>query len=120
MLKKQIFAELPTILRQHLQRFDATTNKNIYDPIYVQENWIWGCLPHWRDDEQTSVLKSTDTDVCDNTHSLILYDLYGTVNHSGSIKQGHYDAEVKIDDIIARFLHWVISDRIQILSSNIL
>jgi hypothetical protein len=85
----------------------------------VQENWIWGYLPHWRDVEQTSVLKSTDTDVCDNTHSLILYDLFGTVNHSSGIKQGHYDADVKIDDIIPRVLHWIISDRIQILSSNI-
>jgi ubiquitin C-terminal hydrolase len=55
-------------------------------------------LPHWREVEQTSILNKTDEDVCNSTVPHILYDICGTINHSGSMNQGHYDANVKIED----------------------
>jgi ubiquitin carboxyl-terminal hydrolase 22/27/51 len=99
MLKQQTFAKLPTILCLHLKRFDAAANKKIDDPVSFPAVLDMGSyLPHWREVEQTSVLKPPDTDACDNTQPLILYDLCGTINHSGGMNQGHYVANVKIED----------------------
>lgn len=99
MLKQHTFSKLPTILCLHLKRFDAATNKKIDDPVSFPAVLDMGSyLPHWREVEQTSVLKTPDTDACDNTQPLILYDLCGTINHSGGMNQGHYVANVKIED----------------------
>lgn len=99
MFKQQTFSKLPTILCLHLKRFDAVMNKKIDDPISFPPILDMGSyLPHWREVEQASILNKTDTDVCNNTKPQVLYDLCGTINHSGTMNQGHYDASVKIEN----------------------
>jgi ubiquitin carboxyl-terminal hydrolase 22/27/51 len=34
----------------------------------------------------------------DSSCPKILYDLFGTVNHTGSLNQGHYVSNVKVDE----------------------
>lgn len=46
----------------------------------------------------TSAPASDQTEV-PTAESQILYDLYGTVNHVGTLQSGHYVTNVKVDDL---------------------
>ena len=103
--KQHTFAKLPTILCLHLKRFNAATNKKIDEPVSFPSTLDMGpYLPHWREVEQTDVLndassKST-TKIIEHKASSpsMLYDLCGTINHSGTLFQGHYVSNVKVND----------------------
>jgi len=103
--KQHTFAKLPTILCLHLKRFDAATNKKIDEPVSFPYTLDMGpYLPHWREVEQTDVIadasKASTTNGAEEDASSpsILYDLCGTINHSGTLFQGHYVSNVKVND----------------------
>ncbi len=106
-LKQHTFGKLPRILCLHLKRFDALTNKKISDFVsYPATNLDMGqYLPHWcekilsadKNDINGTTQTETQTDV---ESPKVLYDLYATVNHRGSLHQGHYTSNIKCND------HW--------------
>ncbi len=109
--KQHTFAKLPTVLCLHLKRFCATTNKKIDDQVMYPSTLDMGpYLPHWREIEQTGVAASTTAKSASSKskknkvkksdgliYPNMLYDLCGTINHSGTLNQGHYVANVKVD-----------------------
>ena len=54
-------------------------------------------VPHWREVEQTDVMGCPVAEDTTATTPIILYDLVGTINHSGTLYQGHYVSNVKVD-----------------------
>merc|ERR1712157_419786 len=91
----------------HLKRFDAVSNKKITDPVIFPAYGLdmGPYLPHWRElamqDEVDAAKTSKQQNYSSNdTAPKILYDLFGTVNHTGTLNQGHYVANVKVDG------HW--------------
>ncbi len=99
--KQHTFAKLPTILCLHLKRFDAITNKKIDEPVSFPSLLDMGpYLPHWREVEQTDVmLRNSERTGEESANSpSILYDLCSTINHSGTLFQGHYISNVKVDN----------------------
>ena len=50
---------------------------------------------------EVSSLEKTDsaTENGMSAEPKIMYDLFGTVNHKGSMQSGHYVANVKVDDV---------------------
>eukprot|EP00814_Leptocylindrus_danicus_P006297 CAMPEP_0116010138 /NCGR_PEP_ID=MMETSP0321-20121206/3831_1 /TAXON_ID=163516 /ORGANISM="Leptocylindrus danicus var. danicus, Strain B650" /LENGTH=856 /DNA_ID=CAMNT_0003479197 /DNA_START=168 /DNA_END=2738 /DNA_ORIENTATION=+ len=105
--KQLTFAKLPRVLCLHLKRFDARTNKKLSDPVSFPAELDMG--PHvskWCEVGRGAVTSSTESvDVAEhdqiepsNTVSCpkLLYDLFGTINHRGSMNQGHYTANVKV------------------------
>ena len=64
-------------------------------------------LPHWREVEQTDVMTRDNEGATTATKTIseksatspsILYDLCSTINHSGTLFQGHYISNVKVDN----------------------
>jgi ubiquitin carboxyl-terminal hydrolase 22/27/51 len=106
--KQHTFAKLPTILCLHLKRFDAVTNKKIDEPVSFPSVLDMGpYLPHWREVEQTDVMTRDNEGAATATKTTreksasspsILYDLCSTINHSGTLFQGHYISNVKVDN----------------------
>ena len=96
-LKQHTFSKLPKVLCLHLKRFDAATNKKITElvsfPAYGLD--MGSHLPHWSEkmQEQGEPHSGTSRDCVESP--TVLYDLFGTVNHKGSLNQGHYVANVK-------------------------
>jgi ubiquitin C-terminal hydrolase len=122
--KQQTFSRLPKILCLHLKRFDATKNKKINDFVSFPAHGLnmGPLLPHWREitlEENMDKLEGTD---CDNDASCleINYDLFGTVNHTGTLNQGHYVSNVKIGDqwFHCNDAHISSSDEDQVLKSE--
>jgi len=96
--KQQTFGHLPKILCLHLKRFDAAKNKKITDFVSFPARGLdlGPLLPQWSEVMQG---KNDGYQVTDNqTSPLVNYDLFGTVNHTGSLSQGHYVANVKIGE----------------------
>lgn len=101
MMKQDTFAELPTILCLHLKRFDATNNKKIDIPISLPPCLHMGSyLPQWRELDQAPLISESETNALrPDTQPLYFYDLYATINHTGTLSQeGHYHANVKVND----------------------
>lgn len=96
--KQHTFAKLPPALCLHLKRFDSITNKKISDPVSFPAVLDMGpYLPHWREIEQTSIFTKTKEKDAHVMNPSVLYDLCGVINHTGSLFQGHYVANVKVD-----------------------
>ena len=103
-LKQHTFAKFPKVLCLHLKRFDAAKNRKIDEPVsYPMELNMGQYYPQWREIAQKDVFQKKhlilDTkpyinDKC--TYPEVLYDLFGTIDHSGSLYQGHYTSSVKI------------------------
>eukprot|EP00554_Chaetoceros_debilis_P015129 CAMPEP_0194118556 /NCGR_PEP_ID=MMETSP0150-20130528/36075_1 /TAXON_ID=122233 /ORGANISM="Chaetoceros debilis, Strain MM31A-1" /LENGTH=850 /DNA_ID=CAMNT_0038809981 /DNA_START=83 /DNA_END=2635 /DNA_ORIENTATION=- len=100
------FSKLPEILCLHLKRFDAASNKKIDEPVSFPSTLDMGSyLPHWREIEQIQVKSSSGLgkpttklkQEMPTVYPAKLYDLCGTINHSGTLNQGHYVSNVKID-----------------------
>lgn len=91
--KQQTFSRLPKILCLHLKRFDASKNQKITDFVSFPAKGLdmGSLLPHW-----CEMLNGEDetTDTC--SYPRVLYDLYGTVNHTGTLHQGHYVSHVLV------------------------
>jgi ubiquitin C-terminal hydrolase len=119
--KQHTFAKLPRILCLHLKRFDAARNRKIDDFVSFPARGLnmGGFLPQWRevsrvpreeptcDDPMSGGSSSRTTNNNDtngisnnnaDTTPLVYYDLFGTVNHIGSMSSGHYVSNVKVDD----------------------
>jgi len=95
--KQQTFSRLPKVLCLHLKRFDAAKNKKIADfvsfPAFGLD--MGPLLPHWR---EMTVGDEHDESDEGTAYPEVLYDLYGTVNHRGTLNQGHYVSNVKVGD----------------------
>jgi ubiquitin C-terminal hydrolase len=97
--KQHTFAKLPKVLCLHLKRFDAALNRKIENFVSFPANGLnmGSLLSHWC--EVTGMESSTyETEEVVATEPSIIYDLFGTVNHIGTMKSGHYVANVKVDD----------------------
>mmetsp|Transcript_8786 Transcript_8786/g.16321 ORF Transcript_8786/g.16321 Transcript_8786/m.16321 type:complete len:213 (+) Transcript_8786:1461-2099(+) len=94
-MKQHTFSKLPEVLCLHLKRFDAAANKKITDfvafPAYDLDMGMH--LPHWR--ERGIEVKDKTNMECSAESPKVLYNLFGTVNHKGTLHQGHYVANVK-------------------------
>lgn len=94
-LKQHTFSKLPEVLCLHLKRFDAAVNKKITDfvafPAYGLD--MGKHLPHWC--ERGLEVKDRNNGEHSAKSPKVLYDLFGTVNHKGTLHQGHYVANVK-------------------------
>jgi len=55
-------------------------------------------VPHWREVNQVEVMEGQIKEDTTGTTPTILYDLVGTIDHSGTLNQGHYVSNVKVDD----------------------
>ena len=94
--KQQTFSRLPKILCLHLKRFDAAKNKKINDFVSFPALGLdmGPLLPHWRE-----ITMGDDNEISEDVaYPALLYDLYGTVNHIGTLNQGHYVSNVKVGD----------------------
>eukprot|EP00542_Grammatophora_oceanica_P005625 CAMPEP_0194063798 /NCGR_PEP_ID=MMETSP0009_2-20130614/81289_1 /TAXON_ID=210454 /ORGANISM="Grammatophora oceanica, Strain CCMP 410" /LENGTH=571 /DNA_ID=CAMNT_0038716059 /DNA_START=1 /DNA_END=1716 /DNA_ORIENTATION=- len=106
--KQQTFAKLPKILCLHLKRFNAATNKKITDFCsFPATNLNLGpLLPHWSEEVviqngnngDGGSSNGTTTEQHDRAAPNVSYDLISTVNHKGTLNQGHYVANVKVED----------------------
>ncbi len=96
-LKQHTFAKLPRVLCLHLKRFDAATNKKISDFVsYPASDLDMGkYLPHWCEKDLSKESKDRDSNQLDADSPKVLYDLFATVNHRGTLNQGHYTSNVK-------------------------
>jgi len=101
--KQHTFSKLPKILCLHLKRFDAARNQKIdqFVSFPAHDLNMGGFLPQWREvsrvPQGTSSNDSTPAGSSDGTIPLVMYDLFGTVNHIGSMSSGHYVSNVKVD-----------------------
>lgn len=96
-LKQHTFAKLPRVLCLHLKRFDSTNNKKISDFVsYPASDLDMGkYLPHWCEKGLSKESKDGDSNQPDAESPKVLYDLFATVNHRGTLNQGHYTSNVK-------------------------
>lgn len=93
--KQHTFGALPKVLCLHLKRFDAALNKKIDDFVsFPAQGLNMGkYLAQWC--EVTS-LRSPEVESV--AEPQVYYDLFGTVNHIGSMTSGHYITNVKVED----------------------
>lgn len=93
--KQHTFATLPKVLCLHLKRFDAAQNKKIDEFVSFPSHGLnmGKFLAQWC--EVTSVKYAENVN---DTEPQILYDLFGTVNHVGSMQSGHYVSNVKVNN----------------------
>lgn len=116
--KQHTFAKLPKVLCLHLKRFDAVSNKKITDFVTFPSFGLnmGPHLPHWCEVEQgennTKLIRSTtptsmtisgspdeeQKGLNKETCPQVLYDLFGSIVHTGTLHQGHYLADVKVMD----------------------
>jgi ubiquitin carboxyl-terminal hydrolase 22/27/51 len=54
-------------------------------------------LPHRRC--EVSVAPTTRAEQAYTSNAQVFYDLYGTVNHIGTMQSGHYVTNVKVDNV---------------------
>jgi ubiquitin carboxyl-terminal hydrolase 22/27/51 len=105
--KQHTFAKLPRVLCFHLKRFDFLKKKKITDPVGFPVSVNMGTfLPGWTEVIQGDthslsnwsmmLERQNDTDVS-ATAPLVMYDLYATIDHTGSLNQGHYVSNVKVN-----------------------
>jgi ubiquitin C-terminal hydrolase len=94
--KQHVISSLPKVLCLHFKRFDAAQNRKIESFVsFPAKNLNMGpFLPHWC--EITRVPESEPIPV---EAPPILYNLFGTVNHFGTMQSGHYVANVLVDDL---------------------
>jgi ubiquitin C-terminal hydrolase len=93
--KQHTFSKLPKVLCLHLKRFDAAKNKKIENFVSFPANGLnlGSLLSHWC---EVTRLRDSNCEVASSTEPNIIYDLFGTVNHKGSMQSGHYVANVKV------------------------
>jgi len=98
--KQHTFAKLPKILCLHLKRFDAAKNKKIDNFVSFPSRGLnmGALLSHWCEVTRLGSSESDKEGSIPTANPKILYDLFGTVNHIGSMQSGHYVANVKADD----------------------
>ena len=102
-LKQHTFAKLSRVVCFHLKRFDFQTNKKITEPVTFPTSLNMGSyLPGWReviqgDIDSLSDLARLNPREDESVTPLVMYDLFATIEHTGSLNQGHYVSNVKIN-----------------------
>jgi len=98
--KQHSFAKLPRVLCLHLKRFDAAANKKITDKVHFPAHGLnmGPHLPHWCEVMQGRQMETETPEKSSANSPKVLYDLFATVNHTGTLHQGHYFANVKVGD----------------------
>ena len=95
--KQHTFGRLPKILCLHLKRFDAAKNRKITDFVSFPARGLdmGPFLPQWAE-----VMQGKDDVLPDEngTSPQVNFDLFATLNHTGSLSQGHYVANVLVGD----------------------
>jgi ubiquitin C-terminal hydrolase len=93
--KQHTFSKLPKVLCLHLKRFDAAKNKKIENFVSFPARGLnlGSLLSHWC---EVTRLRDSNGDRESSTVPNIIYDLFGTVNHKGSMQSGHYVANVNV------------------------
>lgn len=96
--KQHTFARLPKILCLHLKRFDAARNKKIEDFVSFPSHGLnmGSLLSHWCEVTRMESTGYEGEDDLPTAEPKILYDLFGVVNHVGSMQSGHYVANVEV------------------------
>ena len=97
--KQHVVSKLPKILCLHMKRFDSAQNRKIEDFVaFPSQGLNMGqYLPHWC--EVSRVPTDVDFVIADDaTVPQIAYDLFGTVNHYGTLQSGHYVANLKVNE----------------------
>jgi ubiquitin C-terminal hydrolase len=92
--KQHTFAKVPKVFCLHLKRFDAAKNRKIDDFVSFPARGLdmGRFYPHW-----SEIGIGESNTVNDNdTSPQVLYDLFATANHTGTLHQGHYVANVKV------------------------
>jgi len=105
-LKQHTFAKLSRVLCFHLKRFDFQTKKKITEPVSFPITLNMGSyLPGWCEVIQgdTDTLSDIarmepreDASVM-SVAPVVIYDLHATIEHTGSLNQGHYVSNAKIN-----------------------
>jgi ubiquitin C-terminal hydrolase len=83
-IKQYLICELPLILTIHLKRFQQQGFRLVKSDKYVRFPLVLNMTPY-------TSLHCVNT----NESDLILYSLYGVVEHSGRLNSGHYTAYVR-------------------------
>jgi len=90
------------VLCLHLKRFDAAGSNKINEFVSFPALGLdlGSYLPHW-----SEIIQGHGEDETRNSNGgadspKVLYDLFGIVNHKGSLNQGHYMCRVKFGE------HW--------------
>lgn len=93
--KQHTFGTLPKVLCLHLKRFDASQDKKISDFVSFPARGLnmGRYLAQWC--EVTGFRSNEDEGP---TEPCVEFDLFGTVNHIGSMQSGHYVTNVKVED----------------------
>jgi len=101
-IKQHTFSKLPKVLCLHLKRFDAAGSNKINEFVSFPALGLdlGSYLPHW-----SEIIQGHGEDETRNSNGgadspKVLYDLFGIVNHKGSLNQGHYMCRVKFGE------HW--------------
>jgi ubiquitin C-terminal hydrolase len=98
--KQHTFSRLPKILCLHLKRFDAARNRKIENFVSFPSHGLnmGSLLSHWCEVTRMQSAGYEDEDNLPVADLEISYDLFGVVNHVGSMQSGHYVANVKVED----------------------
>lgn len=93
--KQHVISTLPRVLCVHLKRFDALHNKKIEDFVSFPSNDLnmGPFLSHFAEE---TVYKTKPLQEGTEEFPSLMYNLFGTVVHFGSINSGHYTANVKV------------------------
>jgi ubiquitin C-terminal hydrolase len=99
-MKQHTFSKLPKILCLHLKRFDAARNKKIENFVSFPSQGLnmGSMLSHWCEVTRMQSTGYEDEESMPVEELEIAYDLFGVVNHVGSMQSGHYVANVKVED----------------------
>eukprot|EP00977_Amphora_coffeiformis_P007979 scaffold1803_cov92-Amphora_coffeaeformis.AAC.2 len=100
-IKQHVVSKLPKILCLHLKRFDDKKKISDFVSFPLESLNMGGLLPQFC--EVTNFTNSPgntngNEDATMMAEAELLYDLFGTVNHFGTLQSGHYVANVKVED----------------------
>merc|ERR1712224_710133 len=86
--KQHTFAKLPKILCLHLKRFDAAKNKKIENFVSFPSRGLnmGHLLSHWCEVSRLGDYEANKEESIPTAKPKILYDLFGTVNHIGTMQ----------------------------------
>jgi ubiquitin carboxyl-terminal hydrolase 22/27/51 len=93
--KQHTFSKLPNVLCLHLKRFNSGKKITDFISFPAHDLDMGKHLPYWCEQGLEPQGDSSTKDTSRVDSPKILYDLFATVNHRGTLNQGHYTAYVK-------------------------
>ena len=103
-IKQHVVSKLPKILCLHLKRFDDKKKINDFVSFPLERLNMGSLLPqfcevtNFSNSPEDSLNRNGNEDATVLAEAELLYDLFGTVNHFGTLQSGHYVANVKVKD----------------------